>query len=400
MMAGSGLCLQPCRAATVQVPTGPPEGSLLLGLRATPPASDGLLGNPLEATKGRFDYGIGMEFLYNSNFFLNENHPTSELTTDVLPWVSYCSDPEGGAPFSFTASYQPSIHTYLKHPDLNGVDQSGSAAITLVGSKTLISANFSYLTLSGTDRLSGSFATGSTLDIGMTATYQIAPRTSLFADWKATQSDYGSSSLVGSNSYSAAVGGYWSATEHFSFGPSIRYDQDESTTTGTRDAWALSMQTRYLMSAKLQFLGSLGLQYSKNSRQAGDWQLGPVGGLVADYAINERLHWNNSIQYTIVPSTTETNYLINNLTISTALTRQLLRASISFGLEMDFSDYEQVGTVGTKLGTEKNLSAVLSYRRKLFSDRLDFDSSVRYTVNQGQSDWSQLQLAAGLTLAF
>ncbi len=400
MMAGSGLCLQPCRAATVQVPTGPPEGSRLLGLRATPPASDGLLLGPLKATKGSFDYGIGMESVYNSNFFLRENHPTSELTTDLLPWVSYRSDPEGRAPFSFTASYQPSIHTYLKHPDLNGVDQSGSATITLAGSKTLISADFSYLTLSGTDRLSGTFATGSTLDIGMTATYQIAPRTSLFANWKVTQSDYGSSSLVGSNSCGAGMGGYWSATECFSFGPSIRYDQDESTNTGTRDAWAFSMQTRYLMSAKLQLLGSLGLQYSKNSRDAGAWQLGPVGGLVADYAINERLQWHNSIQYTIVPSTTETNYLINNLTISTALTRQLLRASISFGVEMDFSDYQQVGTVGTKPGTEENLSAVLTYRRKLFSDRLDFDSSVRYTVNQGNTDWSQVQLTAGLRLEF
>lgn len=378
----------------------PPDGSRLLGLRTNLPARDAPLFGQPEATTAGLDFGIGVKSVYNSNFYLTAHHPDNELSTDILPWVSYCSDPEGGAPISFTASYQPNIVTYLNHPDLNGVDHSGSAAITLTGSKTVISAYLNYLTLSGTDRLSGSFTTGSGLDFGMSATYQIAPRTSVFANWKVSQVDYDAGALVGSDSYSVGLGGYWSATERFSFGPSIRYDRDESANTGTRDAWALSMQARYLMGAKLQFIGSLGLQTSQNSRDGGGWQFGPVGGLAANYAINERLAWHNSIQYTIVPSTSEMNYLMNNLTISTALTRQLLRASLSLGLELELADYEEAGPVATTLGSESNLSAVLGYHRKLFSDRLDFDTSIRYTLNQGRTDWSQLELTAGIECQF
>ena len=400
MMAVSGLSLQPCRCATVQVPTAPPDGSRLLGLRAPQSIGNGLLFSPPEAVKGGLDYGIGVEALYDSNFFLAENHPTSELTISAQPRISYSSNPEGGAPFSFTASYQPNIHTYLNHPDLNGADQSGGASIQVAGAKTLISAYLNYITISGTDRLSGTFTTGTSLAAGISATYQIAPRTSLFANWNATRSDYGSSSLVGSDSYSVAAGGYWSATERFSFGPSIRYDRDESANTGTRDAWAVNMQARYLMGTKLQFVGSLGVQTSKNSRDDSGWQLAPVGGLAATYAINDRLQWQNSIQYSIVPSTTEMNYMINNLAVSTALTRQLLRASVTLGVEMNFSNYAQVGTAGSALGNERNLSAVLSYHRKLFSDRLDFDSSIRYSANQGRTDWSQLLVSLGIELQF
>jgi len=400
MCVVNGLFIQICCAASFEVPTMPPEGSPLLGLRGSLPGNDAAPFGPLESAKGGFGYGISLQSTYDSNFFLTESDPSSELTTDVLPWISYSSDPDGAAPFSVTARYQPNIRTYLNHPDLNGVDQSGGATMTVRGAKTVISTSLNYSTLSGTDRLSGTFVTGSVLAAGISGSYQIAPRTSLFANLRASKVDYASGAQVGSDDYSADVGGYWSATERFSFGPSISFDRETSDNTGTRDAWALNMQARYLAGEKLTFVGSLGLQYSVNSREQGKGKLAPVGGLAAIYAINERLQWNNSVQYSTVPSATEVNYMINDLAVSTSLTRQFVRSSASIGLQLNISDYQEVGTVGTKLGNQDDFSAFLAYRRTLFSDRLNFDSSIRYTVNQGQTDWNQFQIAVGLSYDF
>ena len=213
-------------------------------------------------------------------------------------------------------------------------------------------------------------------------------------------SDYGSSGLVGAENYTTELGGFWSATERFSLGPSFSYMRAESSNIGSRDTWALSMQARYLMGTSLQLLASLGLQSATNARDAGGSTLGLTGNLAADYAINDRMRWVSTIQYVTVPSPTDVNYVINNLTVSTALTRQLLRSAVSLGLEMNVSDYVDVGPVGTQLGQQDNLSAILSYSRKLFLDRVAFDSSIRYTLNDGRYDWSRLQVTAGLKIDF
>ena len=400
ILAVQCLCLQMggCLSAQVlpaQLPDSAPLG--LSGIRL--PGQTTQFG-PAEGLKGAFAYGIAVQSIYNTNFFLDEHNPESELTTNIVPWVSYASDPEGGAPFSFTAIYQPNIKTYVNNPDFDGIDNSGGVTMRLEGSKTLITAYTNYNTVSGTDRFSGTFVTASLLAAGIRGSYQIAPGTSLFANCTFSKTDYASGSLVGSEMLTTEAGGYWSATERFSFGPAVSYTQDQSTNTGTRDAWALSMRAQYLMATKFQFHGSLGLQYATNSRDSGNSTLGLTGELAAIYAISDILQWTNSVRYVNVPSSSDVNYVINNLTIATGLTRQLLRATVSLGLEMNVSDYMEVGPVGTQLNQENNLSAVLSYHRKLFLDRVDFDSSIRYTMNDGNKNWDQFQITAGITIPF
>jgi len=403
MVAVNVLCLPLWCSVSAQMLTTPFEGSPLVGLRGLEPAGEASPFSLLEAIKGGFSYGVGVNTTYDSNFFLTHDNPQNELTANVLPWIKYYSDPTGGAPFSLTANYQPMIRTYLNNPNLDGIDQSGGVTMKVSGAKTLLAAYMNYVTLSGTDRLSGTFVHGSVFTTGLRGTYQIAPRTSLFANVRYAQTDYGSSTLVGSDIYSAEVGGYWSATERFSFGPSLRYTREQSNNTGIRDAWAFNMQARYLLGNKLQFIASLGLQDATNSREAGTSTLGLTGGLSASYSINERLRWDNSISYITVPSATDVNYVVNNLAVSTVLTRQLLRSTVSLGLEMNLADYAGVGATGTNpsnVGNQDNLSLILTYRRKLFADRLDFDSSIRYSLNHGSTDWSQLQLSAGLRFEF
>jgi hypothetical protein len=373
-----------------------------LGLRSIIPGGESL-GTGLGLTdgiKGAFDYGIAANTVYNSNLFITDKNEKSELSAVVAPYINYRSDPEGGAKFTLKANYSPVMRAYLHNSDLNGVDQSGNVVLRYDGSKTMIRAFGLYSQSTGADRLTGDFVTGTLFNGGVQGSYQVAPRTSLMGMWSTAMSSYDSSSSVGSDIYTTEIGAYWAATERFSFGPAIRYLVTESDNISTRDAWSLSMQAQYLVGERIRIMGSLGLEYAANSGGDEKSTLGLTGFLTARYAISERWSWMNEIRYATIPSPAETGYIVNNLLISSALSRNFLRATVEFGVDYNLSDYQSVDSVTTSLANENNLNAYLSYQRNLFSDRVWFNSKVSYAVNDGQTDWNQFQIMTGLTVTF
>ncbi|MBC7980839.1 MAG: hypothetical protein H7Y36_09780 [Armatimonadetes bacterium] len=369
------------------------------GVNGPMPFGDLLPAGVGEGLKGGIDFALAIQSIYDSNFFQTE-HEKSEFATNISPRVSYSTDPEGGASVTISAGYLPVVRSYLHNTNLDGVDQSGNVSIIVSGSRTQISAYAGYIQESGTDRLAGEFVTGSALSLGLRGTYQIAPRTSGFASVSSSISDYGNSTVVGFDNISANFGGSWAATERFSFGPSISYAKVSSDNTGTRDSWGFSMNTSYAANERIQLAVSLGLQYSENSResQAGDFNL--TGSLSSTYKIDERWAWNNSIQSGIVPSPSQANYVINDWSVSSSLIRSLPVGSAGLGLDLYISSFERVGAAGASQTTEENLGVLLSYERPLFRDRIGFSTSVRYTINSGQDEWSQILISTGLNMEF
>jgi len=371
-----------------------------LGLRSIIPTDEALGFGLTEGIKGAFKFGVAATSTYDTNFFITKTNEKSELSTTLMPYFNYRSDPEGGAKVSINANYTPLLRAYLHNSDLNGVDQTGDVSLRIEGGKTLIKAFALYTQVSGADRLTGTYTTGTLLNTGVQATYQVAPRTSLIGNWSAAMSDYDTKGSVGSDIYTTDVGAYWAYTERLSFGPAIRYLITDSDSIETRDALSFSLQAQYLLGERIRIMGSLGLEYAANS--GGDEQstLGPTGYLAARYEFNERWTWTNDIRYAMVPSPTQTGYIVNNLLVSTILNRNFLRDTVQFGIDYNLSLYKNVGTATGNVSDENNLSAFLGYQRNFFSDRMAFNTKLSYTVNDGGTSWSQIQLMAGLTVAF
>ncbi|MBC7981398.1 MAG: hypothetical protein H7Y36_12615 [Armatimonadetes bacterium] len=368
-----------------------------------PPATDSDIGLDETLTdgfKGVLIKGAGVTTTYDSNFFLAENNPDSELITSVSGMLTYLSDPEGGAPFSIIASYNPAIQTYLENSENNGIDQSGNIKMSWNGSRTSLAAFVNVTQSSGTDPIIGEFVSETLYSAGIEGRYQIAPRTSISASFAAATSDYGSGSAVGSNIYTTSLSGSWAATEYFRFGPEIQYNVATSDNSGTREAWQFLLQGQYQVGTRIQVSGSIGLDYATNSDDDGSASAGLTGSFNANYSVSERLSWSGSVVYVTVPSPDEVDYVVNNLTISTALSRKLLRAVVDVGLALNIASYEGVGPVTTSLEDENNLNAFVTYSRTLFLERVNFVSSLFYSVNNGQSDWTQFQLSVGLNAQF
>lgn len=374
-----------------------------LGLGNFVPSAKDLAAELNGNIKGAFAYGLGVQSIYNSNYFQTQENEQSEITTNFTPWLSYVSDPEGGAKVVFTANYSPVFQTYLENPDLNTWNQNGNVTLTFQGAKTNISLFGSYSDFSGIDLLTGTYTTGMTLTGGIRANRQIAPRTSLNASWTASTSNYSSGGNTGAQNYTASLGAYWQATQKLSFGPAIQNTLSKSDNTGTTDSWALLIQARYRVGERIWLSAAVGPQYSMTTWHGIDTNsLGITGNLDARYVINERWAWTSSISYTMAPSASQTNYLVNNLAITTALNRQLLRGSLSGGVAFNDGMYQNVGgnTNTPTPDNQENLSFFLAYGRNLFSERLAFNSQIRYSINSGQTDWTQFELSLGLNYTF
>lgn len=353
-----------------------------------------------DGIKGGFSYQIGIDSTYDSNFFLEEDNTNNELITIVSPTIIYVTDPEGGALFSINANYRPIIRTYLENSDQNGFNHSGNINAKIVGTKTVLEANTRYTELSGTDRITSEFVTGTLLSLQLSGTYQIAPRTRLSASATSVNSDYEDSDSIGSDIYTTRLGALWSASERIQIGPALRYTQSDSDNTGSINTWALFIETQYRVAQRIQLLASLGIDHTSTTRDGADEDIGLAGDLSALYAISPRWTWQTSIRSITVPSPNEQNYVIDNYGLSAQLNRQLLRASVSLGLDINISDYERIDDGISSLNTETNFGIFTSYSRQLFTERLDFQARIRWATNEGREDWSQFQISAGLTLSF
>ncbi len=373
------------------------------------PDFDGDLG-----LKGGFSYGIGLSSDYDSNILLSEDNPESDVNLGASATVLYTSDPEGGATMVISAVYAPSASASLNNSDYNSIDQSGSLSMVISGARTTISAFAGISQDSGADSLAKSqgFFQGTAISLGIRASYQIAPRTSLNAGWSSSITDYGKSvgdtgsaddSAVGFGGHSFNIGASWAATERFSFGPSVSYSTSGSDTTEDFNTWGFSLVGSYKVSERIGVAASIGTQYSDYSEEEESGGLPITGSLSANYKINELWSWSGSVQSGLTPSPTGNNTVINGWSVSSNLSRQLLIGSVGIGINADFSNFDRVGPPGAipeNQEAQQNIGLSLNYSRPLFSDRVGFNSSIRYTVNYGDVEWSQIQLSAGLNMAF
>ncbi len=351
-----------------------------------------------DGIKGSAIYGLDTEAAYNSNLFLTETKEESDLSFFFTPWIRYISDPEGGAPFSFNVNYNPVARVYMENSDLNGFDQTGDVMVTFRGGKTEITLFGLYNELSGTDRITGDFVEGSLMTAGIRAARQLAPRTSLNAGFSAAMSDYGNSTDEGSDIYTTYLGAMWDASQKLSIGNTLRHTLSESDNIGNYEAIALLFEARYKLGERILLSASVGPELGQG--EDNDSTVRFTGDLNMRYAINERLTWVNSLRSATVPSPDETNYMVYDVRVATTLERQFVRGWLATGLEYNLSAYEDVGTVATNRGDEQNLSVFITYRRNLLSERVNFDSTVRYSFNDGLVDWDQWMVSMGVNVLF
>ncbi len=364
---------------------------------------DGLLSAVLDPTlegaiKGQVAYSLSTVASYTSNASLNDGGD-SDLILSINPAAYYTTDPEGGARNVVTAYYTPSYQHYFSDSSRGGFDQSGGVSFSTSGARASVGAFLNIAQSSGADRITGDYSESTIISGGLSGSYQVAPRTSLTAGLTAARSSF-STEGTGGDVYSAQFGASWAATERLSVGPSLRYSRTEAETTGVRSATGLLFNASYSATDRIDLSASIGAEMVDHSRLSGSEGPSLTGDLSLGYRINELWSTSASIRYANIPAPRDAGYVVNDLSFSAAVTRELLRGSLSAGATYSFSSYELVVPAAADRDDGKTLNLFLSYSRPLPWQRLSFFSSVNYSQSFSEEDWTQWSVSTGLSIAF
>lgn len=363
---------------------------------------DGLFGAVLDPTlegkiKGQVAYSFSTIASYTSNASLAAGGD-SDLILSFNPAAYYTTDPEGGARYVIAAYYAPSYQHYFEDSSRGGFNQNGGVSFSTSGARARVGAFFNVAQSSGADRITGGYTEASIFSGGLSASYQVAPRTKVWSSLTAAHSDY-STGGEGSDIYSAELGADWAATERLSIGPSLRYNRAESETTGVRSATGLLFNASYEATERIKLRASIGAEVVDHSRLSGSSDPSLTGDFSLEYRLNELWSTSASIRYANIPAPRDAGYVVNDLSINAAVSRALLRGSISAGAGYGISSYERVDPAAAVRGDDESLNLFLTYSRPLPWERVNFFSSVSYSRSFSR-DWSQWGVSTGLNITF
>lgn len=307
---------------------------------------DDLFDLGLEGTiKGDVDISLSLETTYNSNLNLTETDENDDVSFLFEPSVYYNSDPEGGAKFSITANYRPTLIGFVDNTQYNRFNHNGDIVFRFEGARTLLELFGRYQQLSGSDYLTGDFIEGSLYTSGVRVSRQVATRTVVYGGLSGAMSDYDSSADRGSEIYTAYLGGLWRKSERLRLGATLRYSLTQSDNTGDRNAVALLLEARYLAGDRTRIRFTLGPEFADTD---GSSSVNLSADIEAAYSINPRWTWLTTLRSATVPSPNQTNYLVSDISLQTSLQRKMRRGWLSGGLEYRYAIYDDVGNAAVQ----------------------------------------------------
>lgn len=362
----------------------------------------GLFGAVLDPTmegaiKGQVAYSFSTIASYTSNASLAAGGD-SDLILSFRPTAYYTTDPAGGARYVINAYYAPSYQHYFEDSSRGGFNQSGGVSFSTSGARASVGSFFNVAQSSGADRITGGFSDVTIISGGLSASYQVAPRTNVWSSLTAAHSDY-SSGGADSDLYSAQLGATWAATERLGIGPSLRYNRAESESTGVRSAAGLLFNVSYEATERINLRASIGAELVDHSRLSGSSAPSLTGDFSLDYRINELWSTSASIRYANIPAPSDAGYVVNDLSLNAAVSRALLRGSLSAGAGYGNSRYERVDPAAAARGGDETLSLFLGYSRPLPWEHVTFFSSVSRSHSFSR-DWSQWGASIGVSISF
>ena len=350
--------------------------------------------------KGEISSAISLTSIYDSNFLLDEHHPSDEFTTMLSPKIHYGSDPEGGAPITIAADYEANVRFHSENSDLDGVNHGGGFMAKIKGSKSTITTEARYHSTSATDSLTGTFVTTGLTSLRLLGFYQVAPKTSLYAGLSHDASTYDAPGFVAYQTMNAQTGFFWSADERFSMGPSFNYSTMRSDGTESHDIGTVSIQSRYKLAETVQILASIGRNQANTEEEFNGHRYGLTGHLAAYCQVNPLWTWESAIQHVTTPSATQTNYLVKDLSLTTSIIRNFTASTASLGVLVELQGYEHLANVTNTLVDDSRSEIIIGYQKRILNGRSEIKSNARYALNRGNSRWEQLQLMAEISIIF
>ncbi|MGA0845243.1 MAG: hypothetical protein ACO3RV_01780 [Luteolibacter sp.] len=350
--------------------------------------------------KGVLEAELQLSSIYDSNVFLSEAQRHEGLQIEMQPNLRYVSDPEGGATAAVIARYDPVYRVFLDRSELNHMDHDAELEWTIRGRLTELSLSAGYKEVTGSDRFTGKYDTGSLASGGLLLLRQIGSRSTLHMGFNHAHSDYDAESISGAQTIRMFIGGLWQPSSRSVVGATLRHTQSDSDFAGGRDSWSGLLELRYRLASRLAFSATFGPEWVDYSSVNQDSSLRWQAAIECRYQINERWIWSNHLHTAQIPSPDTLGYWIDHNSLTSQIEWKTNRGILTGGIEISHARYERVDPV-SPLRSDENYHAVfIGFSRPIWNDRCRFESLCRRAWNHGVSDWEQWQVSAGIRISF
>jgi len=389
-----------------------------------------------------FRFAVGGQLNYDSNIFLEESGGVSDLFFVLAPAVEYRSAPDG-VPGVVDAFYRPFVRLYLDESSLNTIDHSAGLDIAFESRRTALNAGVRYGRFTRSDRFVREVLESENLLAFARGEYNLTEKTSIEAGWRGNRIENLETGGTRSTTSRFELTGWWQTTVKTRVGPSVRYTDSTSDTTGDREAIAVMAVVDSSPRQELNLSAGLGVERVRGDRVGGGSDTSPTGRLAVDYRPSEKVSLFGDLRYEAIsrrsavrfdrggggepaltgqlvaiyrpnrawafraearaetfPSQDTAGYSIADQVYSLVVTRFLPAGALSLEGDLSFADYEQVGDVAENRRNQETYGLAVRYTHWLLAERTALDSVMRWSTNRGNGDWDRFQASLGLNYQF
>lgn len=240
-----------------------------------------------------------------------------------LQWI------RGTSTWNLSVAASGSYQHHLEDSDYDSMNRSFSASGSYLAGRLKLGGNVRQSFSEGSNRFYGEVIRQSSYGIGLTAAYEISPKTSLVSSFNSSWNEP-DSGLGATENQSANLSAMWRYSPLLRFGPGLGYSSASGDLQSARSTFGPTLSADYQLSRKVSLNGRVGLD-SASSGDAGTNQT-VSSSLQASYQLNRLWGFNASMSRGIQADGASSGVFREDTALRFGVNYQVRRVSAAVGL--------------------------------------------------------------------
>ena len=336
-------------------------------------------------------YGITVEQTYDSNANFSEDNAEERSTLNFLPFVSFRSDPGGGAPFRLGVDYRPKAVVEWTDLAQNNLLQRVEAFFSSKGARGDLRVYGTLREVSSGDRLAEDFVEGRVQRLGVDLSYQVASRTRALLSTQYAQTIFDEGNKSDITTFDIGTGFDWETPSGWRFGPFVRYSTQDVENNASREAYGLLMNAQYERADGLSLRARGGVEHESfdGGNNSDESSVALTGSLEVKGRFGKTWNWIGEARILTVPSVSDTSVYFTDYQLKFLATKQLITGSFGLGFDLSYTDVETVSDTTTQRDSFTRFELLGKYERPIFKERAFFKAETTYGISRGGSEWDR-----------
>jgi hypothetical protein len=315
------------------LPAASPSQDLMVPLLSAPSGygsdRDWLPPTAAESLSGwSFGAGTGLTYDSNSNPGPNGSSDSGDTIWTVSTSAAYRTR---GTEWSLGARAALDHALYFSDSDLGGFGYNGGLDFGYNGGPLAVLGTFGYSFDQGVNRLYGGYLESHRFNTGLSASYQISPKTSLTSRFGYNWTDPEEGDFTKTEQTTFDIAALWRVSPLLSVGPGFAYNYTTGDTQQGRTGYGPIVRAQYRLGAKIALDGTMGVEFVDYDG-AGGTDTSFTTGLGISYQASPLWGMNLGIYRGTVADGAVAGAYRESLAVRMGYNRQIRRASLNLGL--------------------------------------------------------------------